>query len=136
MENNVIILNFNDPDYSEVISDAIDSYCCVANGLIDYHTAYNEQERASAIRENYFNIEKLNNFIASNIIGHELIGGAFGFNIKDNALYEKYKMLARQLTSNISIVTNDEFQEMKKNMHSCCWAVIKFVKGKLMFHIY
>ena len=37
MENNVIILNFNDPDYSDIISDAMGNYCAVANGLVDYH---------------------------------------------------------------------------------------------------
>lgn len=136
MENNVIILNFNDSDYSDIISDAMDNYCAVANGLIDYHNVYNETEKIELIKDTYFNPSKISNFIAANIIGNELIGAALGFDIQDISFYEKYKKIASELTNNICIKNIDEFIEMKKNMNSCKWLVIKIIKGKLKHFIY
>lgn len=127
MENNVIILNFNDPDYSDIISDAMDNYCAVANGLIDYDSVY---------KDTYFNPSKIKNFIAANIIGNEFIGAALGFDIEKISYYEKYKKIASELTNNIYVRNTDEFIEMKKNMNSCKWLVIKIIKGKLKHFIY
>lgn len=96
MENNVIILNFNDPDYSDIISDAMGNYCAVANGLVDYHSVYNEAEKIELIKDTYFNPSKIRNFIAANIIGNEFIGAALGFDLEKISYYEKYKKIASE----------------------------------------
>ena len=95
-----------------------------------------EAEKIELIKDTYFNPSKIRNFIAANIIGNEFIGAALGFDLEKISYYEKYKKIASELTNNICIRNTDEFIEMKKNMNSCKWLVIKIVKGKLKHFIY